>query len=430
MQKDLFWSVSVHIINRSALLVLLVGIATVIVGCPSPARPAQSVVGAPTTPTPDLTATAVAVVLDQALAATPAGVVQPLLSATDVFTTTAVALAPTFTLSPQPTATVEPSATVEPTATLTAQPTPTHTPTATPTASPTANATATAGALATTIAVQVQATLAARPSPTSPLKPTPTRAASNQAIVQSDGKLNLREGPGTVYAVVLQIANGVTLQVLGRSVDDDWLQVRAASGEVGWASTRYLAVDQAIAAFPIVAAPPQPTQPPRPASCAIAAADELSSLWNQSEIGCPTSGPSIVWSSWTPYERGMMMWRSDANHVYGFFNSGWWQEVQDVWDGQSATPSRGAPPPGLLEPVRGTGYIWGTNDTFFQELGWARAEEKGFCALVQTFERGFLLRSSSVETCKDNLFNHARNGDFPLDTLVAIQGGGWRASVR
>ena len=95
-----------------------------------------------------------------------------------------------------------------------------------------------------------------------------------------------------------------------------------------------------------------------------------------------------------------------------------------------ATPSRGAPPPGLLEPIRGTGYIWGTNDTFFDELCWARAEQKGFCALVQSFERGFLLRSSTVATCKDNLFNHAQGGGFPLDTLVAGQGGGWRAQVR
>lgn len=126
----------------------------------------------------------------------------------------------------------------------------------------------------------------------------------------------------------------------------------------------------------------------------------------------------------------MMMWRSDTNHVYGFFNSGWWQAVPDVWDGQSPTPSRGAPPPGLIEPIRGTGYIWGTNDTFFNELGWARAEQKGFCALVQSFERGFILRSSTVANCKDNLFNHAQGGSFPLDTLVAVQGGGWRARLR
>jgi hypothetical protein len=100
--------------------------------------------------------------------------------------------------------------------------------------------------------------------------------------------------------------------------------------------------------------------------------------------------------------------------------------VADVWDGQSPTPPRGAPPPGLQEPERGTGHIWGTNDTFFGELGWARDKQKGFCALVQEFEYGFLLRSSQVEFCKDTLYNHAREGDFSLSSLRAYAGGGWR----
>lgn len=63
---------------------------------------------------------------------------------------------------------------------------------------------------------------------------------------------------------------------------------------------------------------PPPTQPP-PMVCAIAVAGELSGLWKQAELGCPTGGAYIAWSSWTPYERGMMMWRSDTNHAYGFF---------------------------------------------------------------------------------------------------------------
>jgi hypothetical protein len=362
-------------VAQSALLVWIGWLGMTAAGCvpPSPATGG----GAPLSPTPDKTATAAAVLLDQALAdmlATSTGEAKVMMTVT---TTNHAQPPAATTATPEPTATSTPDLDATGTAmaamletavvaSLTAQPTPTHTPTTTPSATPTLDGTATARALATTIAAQVEAALAARPTaitpPTAtplPIQPPPTQPPPTQP-------------PPTQ---------------------------------------------------------PPPTQPPLEI-CTIGVAGELSGLWNQAELGCPTNGSSIVWSSWTPYERGMMMWRSDTNYVYGFFNSGWWQAVPDVWDGQSTTPSRGAPPPGLLEPIRGTGYIWGTNDTFFDELGWARAEQKGFCALVQSFERGFLLRSSIVATCKDNLFNHAQGGGFPLDTLVAGQGGGWRAQVR
>lgn len=324
--------------------------------------------GAPLSPTPDLTATAAAAVLEQALTDAPAtvtAIAKAMMTVTTADHAVTPTTAPTMTAIPTPTATATPDigataaadANVIATgiaATLTAQPSPTPTATSTPTVTPTTNATATERAFATAIASQVEATLAARPTATPLPVPTATMPPTQ----------------------------------------------------------------------------PPPTQPPTPVVCAMGVAGELSGLWRQAELGCPTDQASIVWSSWTPYERGMMMWRNDTNHVYGLFNSGWWQAVPDVWDGQSPTPSRGAPPPGLLEPIRGTGHIWGTNDTFFRELGWARAEQKGFCALVQSFERGFLLRSSTVASCKDNLFNHAQGGHFPLDTLVATQDGGWRAQLR
>ncbi|MCB0052391.1 MAG: hypothetical protein KDE24_22930 [Caldilinea sp.] len=273
-------------------------------------------------------------------------------------------------------------------------PTPSMTATPTPTATATTDTGATATANANTIATGIAATLTAQPSPTPTPSSTPTATPTTNSTA-------------TARALATMIAVQVKATLTARPTATPLPRPTATTPPTQ----------------------PPPTQPP-PMVCAIAVAGELSGLWKQAELGCPTGGAYIAWSSWTPYERGMMMWRSDTNHAYGFFNSGWWQEVQDVWDGQSPTPSRGAPPPGLLEPIRGTGYIWGTNDTFFNELGWARAEQKGFCALVQSFERGFLLRSSTVASCKDGLFNHAQGGNFPLDTLVAVQGGGWRAQLR
>ena len=178
-------------------------------------------------------------------------------------------------------------------------------------------------------------------------------------------------------------------------------------------------------AIPTVAPTPVPTYTPAPAPCPIAVAGELAALWDRATFGCPDAGAAIVWASWTPYERGQVVWRDDTDRVYGFFDSGWWQAVEDTWDGQSATPSRGTPPSGLFEPVRGTGWVWGTNPTFFSELGWARAEQRGFCALVQPFERGFILRSSQVESCKDDLHNNARDRGWPLGAIKAVYGSTW-----
>lgn len=53
-----------------------------------------------------------------------------------------------------------------------------------------------------------------------------------------DGFLNLRSGPGTSFAIVLQMYNGEAVEILGSS--GNWRQVRHESGTVGWAHGRYL----------------------------------------------------------------------------------------------------------------------------------------------------------------------------------------------
>ncbi len=53
-----------------------------------------------------------------------------------------------------------------------------------------------------------------------------------------DGYLNLREGPGTGYAIRQTMYNGELVEVLGRS--GKWLKVRHEAGAVGWAFGRYL----------------------------------------------------------------------------------------------------------------------------------------------------------------------------------------------
>lgn len=170
-----------------------------------------------------------------------------------------------------------------------------------------------------------------------------------------------------------------------------------------------------------------PTATPQVA-CAQGVAQELAPLYNRDALGCAVAGPNVVWSAWRVFERGAMLWRSDSDLAYAFFNDGQWTQINEHWDGKEI-PSRGNPPPGLQAPDRGFGYVWAIRDDLFQRLGWAKDQEKGFCALVQPFEKGFVIQSSPVDACTpDNLYNHARDGDWTPIFFTATDGGVWRST--
>lgn len=169
---------------------------------------------------------------------------------------------------------------------------------------------------------------------------------------------------------------------------------------------------------------PTPTLTPEPA-CTTAVQESFAGLYSRTELGCAVSDAGLVWSAWEPFERGGMLWRSDTDFSYAFFGDGQWTPINERWD-DKPIPSRGDPPAGLQAPVRGFGYVWSVSDELFNRLGWARDQEKGFCALVQSFERGFILQSNTVEFCQDTLYNHARDPDWPGLILVALNNGQWR----
>lgn len=68
------------------------------------------------------------------------------------------------------------------------------------------------------------------------------RAASTPRLMVvrsiSDGYLNLRTGPGTRFRIVREMYNGETVRILERS--GSWVRVRHQSGDVGWASRKYM----------------------------------------------------------------------------------------------------------------------------------------------------------------------------------------------
>jgi uncharacterized protein YgiM (DUF1202 family) len=52
--------------------------------------------------------------------------------------------------------------------------------------------------------------------------------------------LNLRQGPGTSFAVVGSLKKSEMVDGLAVSPDGGWAQVRKSSGVIGWASLKYM----------------------------------------------------------------------------------------------------------------------------------------------------------------------------------------------
>ena len=160
-------------------------------------------------------------------------------------------------------------------------------------------------------------------------------------------------------------------------------------------------------------------------ACQVQTHANLDHLWSQSELGCPLVAGGILWSSWQPFQRGHMIWRQGDDAVFVLVNEGAWDRFEDSWDDQDYSSARGTPPEGLQAPVRGFGLLWEENDEIYADLGWATAEERGFCAMFQQYENGFLLLSDSTPSCLDGHHNEATELDFALHSLKALDDESW-----
>jgi hypothetical protein len=152
--------------------------------------------------------------------------------------------------------------------------------------------------------------------------------------------------------------------------------------------------------------PPTPTQTPIPTptlACALEPIGEFREAWN-SEIGCPEDEEKVIWCAWQEFENGYMLWRIDTKKIYVFYtestNGGSWQEYDDLW-AEEKYPDIDPdiiPPPGLVQPKRGFGLVWREQlGGPKSDIGWALMEEEGLCAVIQPFEKGFMVRYNPEE---------------------------------
>lgn len=79
--------------------------------------------------------------------------------------------------------------------------------------------------------------------------PAPAQADTS-AVVNVTG-LNLRMGPGYGYGVIRVLPEGQNLEVLGRSVNAEWIEIRLDEQTGGWVYGRYLDASIDLAALPV-----------------------------------------------------------------------------------------------------------------------------------------------------------------------------------
>jgi hypothetical protein len=163
-----------------------------------------------------------------------------------------------------------------------------------------------------------------------------------------------------------------------------------------------------LAPLPGTKAPPNSSagnQSPR--SCAVQAAAQFANAAKnpavQQKLGCPRGAPFNVKLVAEPFQTGFMFWRetreiyvlSTANILKGAATDTFWR-VPDNWNESipASDPSQVAPA-GLLQPVRGFGYVWRSNTTMRNSLGWAIAGEQPYDSTWQDFEHGWMMTGNN-----------------------------------
>lgn len=82
---------------------------------------------------------------------------------------------------------------------------------------------------------------------------TPVATQWTATVSTTDGRLNVRSGPGTAYPILSKVNTGDELVVRGRNATGDWLQVQVASAtaDTGWVAAQYVTFSGDMNALPV-----------------------------------------------------------------------------------------------------------------------------------------------------------------------------------
>jgi hypothetical protein len=82
--------------------------------------------------------------------------------------------------------------------------------------------------------------------------------------------MNVRNGPGSTFGILVTAKQGQTFDLVGRNPDNSWLQVCCFDGKPGWVSASLVTVTGDVAAVPVPKDLPTPPPSPTPAPVAKA----------------------------------------------------------------------------------------------------------------------------------------------------------------
>lgn len=109
------------------------------------------------------------------------------------------------------------------------------------------------------------------PATATPLPPTP-RPSANAAVCDVCDGLRLRAAAGTAGQIMTTLDAELPLEIVGRTADYVWLQVRTPEDEIGWVAREYVQTTLDLNLIPVTGAtlnlptPLPPTIPPAPAA--------------------------------------------------------------------------------------------------------------------------------------------------------------------
>jgi N-acetylmuramoyl-L-alanine amidase len=119
---------------------------------------------------------------------------------------------------------------------------------------------------------------------------TPDTLPTTASAVVITSAINVRSGPGVIYPSAAVVTKDITVALLGRTEDGSWLQVRTASGVVGWVNASNVQANVEIATLPVV----EITQP---SNVAVVATGALN----------VRSGPGTSFDAFTAVVRGQSL---------------------------------------------------------------------------------------------------------------------------
>ena len=165
-------------------------------------------------------------------------------------------------------------------------------------------------------------------------------------------------------------------------------------------------------ATPIATITPMAPDPALGQNCPSPPHETFAAVWDsyRTLLGCSTSEMTVIPTlAEEAFQGGHLFWRSDTDQVYIILDrqkadgqelsEGRWQlnPSDRRWDGSDPDGIGLDPPPGLVEPARGFGWLW--RNHLGREngpLGWALDREYGFDNIgqAQRFEQGLMFKGS------------------------------------